>query len=254
MHLENGLGNGQAHPRALGAALLLLPAKILLKDMRHFISADARAAIGYCEHKAAVAFDSGCDCNRLLMRGIARRILQQVLQHALDEGAVHPDWAHAVRNPDFDAVLAQSAAHALHGKLDQLSHVLRARIEAQRLGVETRHLDSLSDEAVKMGTFFFNHGDQIVALGFSHCGLTLQRRGSGTDCGQRSTQIVGDGVEDGGAQALAFARGFKPAGALESGRPLQRYRYEAGDGLIHRAGQRVSGHGQSADIVAHTQT
>ncbi len=75
------------------------------------------------------------------------------------------------------------------------------------LGVELRYFDGFRDEPVEAVTFFVNDGEEFDGLLGSDAGC--EKRGCGAlDGGERRAQLVGDGVDDEGAEALAFLGGL----------------------------------------------
>ena len=76
------------------------------------------------------------------------------------------------------------------------------------VGVELGHLRGFADQAVETIGFFVDHGKQFLALCLVQGVIREQARDGGFDPGERSAQLMRDGIEQDGAQVLALVSGF----------------------------------------------
>ncbi len=157
-------------------------------------------------------------------------------QHPRDEFPVHGNGGQIAGHLNVHGTAAQLGAHLVDGDFQQLAHILRLGANLQSGGIQLGHFDGLADESVEAGALLLDDGGELGALGLGQLGLADESGGGGADGGERGTQVVGNGVEQGGAQALTLAGGFEAAGALEGGGAFESDGDEVADGFVDAGG------------------
>jgi hypothetical protein len=106
-----------------------------------------------------------------------------------------------------------------------------AEFEMDLVGVELRHLHRLLDEVVEAVGLLVDDGEEFGARGIVECLLREQRGYRSFDRRERGAQLMGDGVEQSGAQALALLGGLGAGGVFQRLGALDGHGDEAGEGL-----------------------
>jgi two-component system sensor histidine kinase KdpD len=150
-----------------------------------------------------------------------------------DHVAIDEDVGQGVGEADFDAAIVVRALS--DGALDAFRDGIVADLELDIAGVEAGHLGGLFDETVEAVALFVDEG-----------GLGEERGDGGLDGGEWCAEIVGDGVEECGAEALALVGGVGAGQFFDGGGTLDGDGDEAAHGLEGLLGWEVAFDGDGA--------
>ncbi len=95
---------------------------------------------------------------------------------------------------------------------------MRLEMQFEFTGFEAGHFGGLFDEMIQAVAFLVDDGEQFLAvmrIDVAQVPGREQAGDRGFDGGQRSAEIMGDGIKQGGFQTLALALGFRLAELLD---------------------------------------
>jgi len=192
--------------------------------------------------------------------GVPHGVVQQVGEHLLEQDGVGQHRRDGLGHPHVDALaarrLAGGGADAPHHRAGDLGErgLLHARIERVRL--DARHVEQVVDQAGEPVGLLVDGDQELVPLALVPGDLRVEQARRGRlDRGQRGSQVVRDGVEQGGAEPVDLLEGpgpgplvLLPALLDGQGRLVGEGRQQAPFGLAEDGGAGAAGdHHQGAD-------
>jgi hypothetical protein len=118
--------------------------------------------------------------------------------------------------------------------------------QAEVAGLQAEHLRRIVDESLQPVRFLADDRRKLVLAG-APGQLLREGAGGGLHRRQRRLELVGDRIEERGAQLAAVPRRFGPGDGILPPRSFKRDGGQVGDGLHDRVGQGLSGHRQPAN-------
>ena len=85
---------------------------------------------------------------------------------------------------------------------------MRLQVQLHGMGVELSHLRGFAHQPVQPVALLVDDGEQLLARCFVEFGVAEERLCGSFDGGKRGAKVVGDRIEQNGAEALAFASGL----------------------------------------------
>ena len=261
--VDDGAGDGEAHAGAANSVAVVLAAVELVEDHLLLAGVDAGAAVGYADGDH-VGWSGGLagltgglavagDEDGLRGGGVFDGVFEEVHQDFVDPRGVGEDVGQSGGEGDADLAAGVIGEALFDGGVDEIGDGLREEFEMDLVGVELRHLDGLFDEVVEAVGLFVDDGEEFGA-GLSVEGLLGEERADGgLDGGERRAKFMGDGVEQGGAEALAFFGSLGAGGVFEGVGALDRHGDEAAEsfhGLARERGgfEQERARGADADV------
>lgn len=201
-----------------------------VEDEGLFGGIDADAAVGDADGDEAV-FLFGGDEDGGFGSGVFGGVFEEVAEHLADHLGVGGDVGESSEF-DVDGVVRAHGVAAFESGLDEVGDGDGGEVHVHFLGFNLRHLDGLADEPVEPVAFFVDDGKELLTVGGVDVVAAEQGGGGAFDGGERGSELVGDGVEDEGAEALAFLVGLVFGDIFERLCAVERDRDEAADGLV----------------------
>ena len=149
------------------------------------------------------------------------------------------------RHVEPDGVPLQRAARVVRGAGDRVAEVGRLDVEADRPGLDPRHVEQVGDEAVEPRRFRADRRDQFGG----GAGGQLVRRGD--DGGERGAQVVADRGEQRRAQPVAGAHRIDVAHFRLQPQPFQHQRRLVDQAAEQR--QLIGAHGIAGTVAGDAQ-
>ena len=195
---------------------------------------------------------------------VAGGVLEQVDQHLLQQDEVRPQQRQIGREVGRDLMAGQQSAGATQGRAHDVGDVDRLPLRPQRTGLQPGHVEQVVDEAGQPLGLLLGGRQQLVAPGRVVGGAVAAQGRDGTEDGRQGRpQIVADGGQQGGPQALGLGQELgriDVAGELdavdgESGLIQERVEQAAFRRRQERPGQVLAeaGHAQLAAAGAQGQ-
>src|SRR6185437_9022627 len=208
--LDEAAGNRQPETGP-GANLIALGGTVkLLEHKLDLLGRDATALIDDLQldrFPLLPAFDA----DRRLGGRIFGGVVEEIEQHLLEQDGIELEHWQAAGNLDLHRVPRQNFARALKHGADNLADVVTRHVGLDRAGLELGHVEQIGDKAVEPLRLVEDGGDEIdLGLVVELKRQILERPGSANDRGQRGLQVVGNGGEKGGAQAIRFLPALGP--------------------------------------------
>ena len=213
MRLDQPAADRQAEPGAADARAGLQPEE-LVEDALALVSRDAGAVVGDRDADRAIG-RLDLDPDRGAWRGVLGGVLQQVGHHLVDHQVVQGDRRQVFGDRQLERVRGQRALEAVADLAHQLAQVVPVALGTECAALDARHVQQVADQAVEAVRFAHDGGDEAVAILVTPGDVRLDEAlGRGLDCGQRGAQVVGDRVEQRGAQLVGAAQHLGPVGLI----------------------------------------
>ena len=244
------LAMGKAHAGALHEVALILATIKFFEDEGLLEVVNAGAAVGDAgDDEIAGRFRGDGDG---LGRGrILIGVLEQMDKSLAGAGEIHAN-ATAIPGCTFtlhDAIAESALALGKRGG-DNVFDRARFELEFDFTGVQARHFTGFADQAIQAIGFFIDDGEKFLALAVGDAGVREQVGDGGLDGSERGAQRVGDGIEQRGAQAFAFAGRFGEAELLDGAGAFDGDGDQGADGFEGLARKHRAGNAEAADGTA----
>ncbi len=245
MGFEDGFGDGQSHAGALDDVTLVSAAVELVKDQVQFHFFDSGAAIGDAGDDAT-SLSFGGDGDGLFGRGIGIGVFNQANQHILDAVEIGADGRQSGGNLKAYGPGSEDGFALLERGGGDFGDVLGCEFKLELAGIQASHLGGVADQLVEAVAFLVDDGQQLVGLGSGFGGR--EQAGDGClDGSERSAEVMGDGIEQGGFEALAFARGFGFSEFLDGACAFDGDGHQGAQGFEGAEGEEAAGNANTAD-------
>ena len=215
-----------------------------VEDEGLFGGIDADASVGDADGDDAVFLFGGDEDGRFCF-GVFGGVFEEVAEDLADHLGVGGHGGE-IAELDIDGVGCADSAAAFDGGFDQVRDADGSEVHVHLLGFDLRHLDCLTDEAVEPVAFFVDDGEEFATVGEVDVVAGEQGGGGAFDGGERGSELVGDGVEDEVAEALAFLVGLIFRDVFERLCAVERDGDEAADGLV--------AFGREADVLEEQES
>src|SRR5512133_1299832 len=236
--LDQALGQVQAEP---GPARL--PGQVVadaveaLEDPALLVDGDARAPVADLEHDLAALGDEA-DLDRLVGRGVAQGVGEQVAQHLVDPHPVAAAVGGVVGGDHVHRAVRVLAGEAVHDLADQVDGVDGGGVDQPGPGLQPGHLQQVLDQPLQtLGL----HQHQLVVLAPPVLGEVAvraqQRHQEALDGGERGPQLVGDAGHEVGLELVGLAFAGDVAHHHHVGVHLAGAPDDGGVGIADPAGQ-----------------
>lgn len=253
MGADHTLADGEAEPappvvaplgrrRSVAAAIGLVEA---VEDALGLPWIDARSGVVDRHHDLAFA-RLGAQEDARTGRGVAGRVLEQILQHLLDQDGVDAHERQLRGEIQIDLQPRHLRLEPLQRYPHDLFEGLPFPTHDQRPRGQSRHLKQIAHQAVQPDAFLVDRLEHVPPHFGGRGGVLLQEKARRAgDRSERRAEIVGHRAEQRVEQALSFhpergRLGFvDEERALESERGLARERLEQAPpcGITHRRGR-----------------
>src|SRR5882724_12276087 len=148
MRLKNCPAYGQSHSCPGDMCPMCARAIKLVEDQCLVHCVNAYPTIGDA-HSYKLASSLRADKDRLRLRGVLRRILQQIAKDFLYPHGIGLHQGETLSNLGLYLSVRQDPITSLAGMLNKIVDSLRTRAHMYFLGIKHRHLHSLRNQAVK---------------------------------------------------------------------------------------------------------
>ncbi len=200
MRLDYGAADGEAQPDAGRGRLAFAAGEFF--EYRLLGAGREAGAVVRDDDAELVAADRGFDADFAASRGVLHRVLDQVDQHPLEQHGVDLHQRQAGRQVDAQRVRSQGLAERGDGAPHHLLQRLPLAVEPDLARLQSGHVEQVVDQRV--------HAHGFVAHRVRGFQLRARQRRPGqrkrfrqAEHGrQRRSQVVGQGAQDGIAQAF----------------------------------------------------
>ena len=175
--------------------------------------------------------------DRRALRRVFGCVIEEVDKDLFDPLRVCEDGGQVFGQPELDGMPVQLRRRALQGCLQKGRQGVGFKAHLDFAAVELGHLDGFADEAVEPVGLFVDDLDEVAPVLDAQVFIVEQGRGGGLDGGERGPELVGDGVEHGGAEPFAFLARLAAGSALEGFGTVDGDGDEAAEGFEGGAGE-----------------
>ena len=211
MELHDALRDRQAEPGVRIPSMRVSGPVEVVEDAGKMLGGDARSTVGD-RHPHRVPIGCDQDPDRSAVRRMRERVVDQVLEHALDEGDVRLDHRQPLAGVDVDgrATVLRLQLELLRDVADELGQRDRLAFGGLLARIELRKLEQVPDEAAQPLALAEGHREIVLPLGPAKLRvLELQRLDVAMQRRERGAQIVGDVRHHLPAQRVRLLQGLE---------------------------------------------
>jgi len=201
---KDGADDGESHAGAFADLAALFSAIELVEDEGQIGGVDAGAIVLDAELEAAIAAP-GAENDAAAGGRVAGGVFEEMAEDAAEEMGVEPDGGVGGLGADDDVMGREGGVGFFDGVVEQGAGELGRGVDLDDLGVDLGHFDGLADELVEAGAFFIDESGEVAAGWLVEIFIAAEHAGGGADGSKRGAQLVGERVDERGAEALAFA-------------------------------------------------
>ena len=172
----------------------------------------------------------------------AAGVLEQVHEHLADHRLVDAHGRQLGGAVDVDDLAVERRGGVVDRGVEQLVDGHDRAPRLQHAGLDAREVEHVGDQAHEPVGLVLDAGDQRLALVLGH--VLAQGRGGGGDRGERRAQVVRDGLQQRGAQAVGLLQRLQQHALVLEARAPEREAEDAAERLEH--GQRSRGRPRAA--------
>ncbi len=230
MRLDDPPADGQAHAGPLGPPAAALEPVELVEHPLPLRARDAGAVVDHpqLDRVAGLAGDHLDGA----AGGVAAGVVEQVGQHLVEPDRVDQHRRQLLGHVHVDPLPGRGPGPA-HHRADHLGDRALDQLGVERPGLDAGHVEQVVDQPGQPVGLGVDGGQELVPLGVAPADLPVEQAGGRRlDRGQRGAQVVGDRVEQGGAQPVGLLQGQGPVALLLLLAPLHGQ-----GGLVGEGGQ-----------------
>ncbi len=243
---DDGFGDREAHAGAADQIALIFAAIKLVENHGLFDVFDAGAAVGDAGGDGVAGLFGG-DGDGLIFWRIEIGVVDELDDGFFDAIEIGGDWWEIVVDFDDDLAAGERGFGIGERGLDDVGNFGGLKIELDFAGFELGHFAGFFDEMIQAIALFVDDGEEFFALGWVGILGGQKAADGGFHRGERRAEVVGDGVEQGGFEALALALGFCLAELFDGARALDGDGDERADGFDGLAREQRAGNAEAAD-------
>ena len=212
MRLHDPAADGQAHAGPLGSPAAALEPVELVEHPLPLRARDAGAVVDHPQLDGVAGLAGGHLDGA--GGGVAAGVVEQVGQHLVEADRVDQHRGQLLGHVHVDPLPGGGPGPA-HHRAHHLGDRALDQPRVQRPGLDAGHVEQVVDQPGEPVGLGVDGGQELVPLGVAPADLPVeQARGRRLDRGQRGAQVVGDRVEQGGAQPVGLLQGHRPVALL----------------------------------------
>ncbi len=205
-------------------------ARELLEDQLFLTARYSRAVVAH-GNSQIIARNLGRDAHRGPVRRVLAGVLEQVVQHALDQRRVELDQRQVGWNDDFHAMPRERRLRRLEGAADHFFEREPLPVELHLAALDPRHFEQIVDQALmRRASSAMACADSELRPGKRRLGHR-QRFGQSDQRGERGTKVVRQRGQQRVAQSLGFHVDERLLGDFDVVDALERNRRERREGV-----------------------